>query len=86
METDSDKLLKKKIKKQVVLWFRRIYVIIFHLYAWFWLFRLIFMEKSTNYEDYIIWFLTTTGVYFFVLDGKDSFLKEINNVGDLEND
>ena len=31
-----------KIKETVDLWFRRIYVISFNFYAWFWLYRQIF--------------------------------------------
>jgi hypothetical protein len=48
------------------------------------LFRLIFIYKSSNFEDYLLWFFGTAGMYFFVLDGKDIFLKDINKVKDME--
>jgi len=54
---------------------KRIYVIAFNLYAWFWLYRLIFIRES-GFEDYLLWFFATTGMYFFVLDGKDIFLMD----------
>lgn len=76
--------LQTRIKKQVTEWTRRIYVIAFNIYAWFWLIRLIFIRHSTNFEDYILWFFATVGMYFFVLDGKGIFLKNINKVKDIE--
>jgi len=74
----------ERIKKEVIKWARRIYVVAFNIYAWFWLIRLIFIWHSTNFEDYLLWFFATTGMYFFVLDGKDIFLKEINNVKEID--
>lgn len=78
METNEE--YKIKITKKIVKVTRRIYVIAFNIYAWFWVIRLIFMQNSTNFEDYLLWFFATTGMYFFVLDGKDLFLKEMNNI------
>jgi hypothetical protein len=78
METNEE--YKIKITKKIVKVTRRIYVIAFNIYAWFWVIRLIFMQHSTNFEDYLLWFFATTGMYFFVLDGKDLFLKEMNNI------
>ena len=43
-------------------------------------------KNVTNFEDYLIWFFTTDGVYFFVFDGNDRFLKEINKVDDIQED
>jgi len=54
------------------------------VFNWFWLIRLIFIWHSSNFEDYLLWFFATTGMYFFVLDGKDIFLKEINNVKEID--
>lgn len=82
MSTSKD--LNKAIKKQVIKWTRRMYVITFNIYAWFWLIRLIFIRHSDNIEDYLLWFFATAGMYFFVLDGKDLFLKEINQVKDSD--
>ena len=75
-----------KIRRFLFLWLRRIYVIAFNLYAWYWLYKLIFVIKSTNFEDYLIYFFTTVGVLFFVFDGKDVFLKKINKVDDIQED
>ncbi len=82
----NDKELNTKIKNKVIKSTRRIYAIAFNIYAWFWLFRLIFIRHSTDFEDYLLWFFATAGMYFFVLDGKDIFLKEINQVKEIEND
>jgi hypothetical protein len=65
-------------REKIIIFLRRFYVLGFNIYAWFWLFRLIFFEKSTNIESYILWFFTTAGMYFFVLDGNDEFLKKIH--------
>ena len=84
MKTANDEFLK--IKKRIIFWTRRVYVIAFNIYAWYWLYKLIFITNSTNFEDYLIWFFTTVGVYFFVFDGNDRFLKEINKVDDIQED
>lgn len=67
--------LDRRINNKIVKWMKRIYVIAFNLYAWFWLYRLIFIRES-GFEDYLLWFFATTGMYFFVLDGKDIFLMD----------
>jgi hypothetical protein len=79
----EDNEIEIRIKKSVVKWVRRIYVIAFNMYAWFWLVRLIFIRHSANFEDYLLWFFATVGMYFFVLDGKDIFLKDIHKVKDI---
>lgn len=78
METHQDTY--KKIQSKVILWIKRIYVISFNIYAWYWLFKLILILNSTNFEDYLLWFFATTGMYFFVFEGNDIFLKKINKV------
>ena len=79
---EINKELNNRIKKQVVMWSRRVYVIAFNLYAWFWMYRLIFIKHSTNFEDYLLWFFATVGMYFFVFDGKDIFLKKANYINE----
>lgn len=64
-----------KNKKVIDLWFKRLYVIAFNMYAWYWLYRQIFIRHSTNFEDYLLWFFTTAGMYYFVLDSKNIFIK-----------
>ncbi|MGJ7032812.1 hypothetical protein GGU45_003322 [Niabella hirudinis] len=65
----------KKVKVKVDLAAKRLYVIAFNIYAWFWLIRQIFVRHSTNIEDYLLWFFTTAGMYYFVLDNNDIFFK-----------
>ena len=64
-----------RIKPKVNLAMKRIYVIAFNFYAWFWLLREIFWRHSTEWENYILWFFTTAGMYYFVLDNNDIFFK-----------
>lgn len=72
--------LNVRIEKKVVIWMRRFYVIAFNIYASFWLIRLIFFKQSSYWEEYILWFFDTSGMYFFVFDGRDIYLKRINRV------
>jgi hypothetical protein len=69
------KIQQKKLKPKVVLLIKRLYVIAFNIYAWFWLYREIFIRESTNFEDYLLWVFTTAGMYYFVLDSNDILLK-----------
>jgi hypothetical protein len=63
------------IKPKVILSIKRLYVLAFNIYAWFWLFREIFIRHSIKFEDYLLWFFTTAGMYYFVLDNDDIFFK-----------
>lgn len=65
--------MENNIYKFLIKWVRRIYTITFNIYAWFWLYRMVFIRES-YFEDYLLWFFATAGMYFFVLDGKDVFL------------
>ena len=48
MESSIEKqIIKAKIEKQVVLWFKRIYVLAGNVYAWFWLIRAIFFQETS---------------------------------------
>jgi len=67
--------LDKKVNDWLVKWVKRIYVIAFNIYVWIWLYRLIFIRES-DFEDYLLWFFATAGMYFFVLDGKDIFVMD----------
>jgi hypothetical protein len=64
-----------KVKPKVILFFKRIYVIAFNLYAWYWLYRQIFIRHSTSIEDYVLWFFTTFGMYVFILEHQEIFIK-----------
>jgi hypothetical protein len=63
------------LKPKIILWIKRIYVVAFNIYAWYWIYRQIFIRRSTDFEDYLLWFFTTAGMYYFVLDNSDLFFK-----------
>lgn len=65
----------KKAEPKVILAFKRLYVLAFNVYAWYWLYREIFIRNSTDFESYLLWAFTTTGMYFFVLDNNDVYFK-----------
>lgn len=64
-----------KVKPKVILIFKRIYVLAFNIYAWYWLYRQIFIKHSTCFEDYLLWFFTTFGMYVFILEHQEIFIK-----------
>lgn len=64
-----------EMKPKVILLFKRIYVLAFNIYAWYWLYRQIFIRHSTDFEEYLLWFFLTAGFYWFVNDHKDILLK-----------
>ncbi|AZJ35110.1 hypothetical protein [Tenacibaculum singaporense] len=66
---------QERIKPIIILWVKRIYVIAFNIYAWFWLIREIFFRKTTEFEPYLLWLFTTAGMYYFVLENQDVFIK-----------
>ena len=66
--------IQTDIKPKIILLFKRFYVIAFNIYAWFWLYREIIIRGSTSWEEYLIWFFTTFGVYAFVLDHQEIFI------------
>lgn len=70
---------QERIKPIVVLWMKRIYVVAFNIYAWFWLVREIFFRNTAEFEPYLLWFFTTAGMYYFVLENQDVFVRPKNN-------
>ena len=66
---------QEKIKPIIILWLKRIYVVGFNIYAWFWLIREILIRNTTEFEPYLLWFFTTAGMYYFVLENQDVFIK-----------
>lgn len=65
----------QKVKTKTILVFKRIYVIIFNIYAWFWLYRQIFLRHSSDFESYLLWFFMTFGMYIFILEHQEIFVK-----------
>lgn len=84
LQTNYDEI-EKKIKPKVILTMKRIYVIAFNFYSWFWLIREIFYRHSTDWENYILWFFTTSGMYYFVLDNNEIFFKNKSNEKRISN-
>jgi hypothetical protein len=66
----------KSVNPKIVLFFKRVYVVTFNVYAWFWLFRQIFFRHSTNYEEYLLWGLMVFGMYMFGLDHQEIYFKK----------
>ncbi len=56
---------------------RQIYIVAFNIYAWVWLYRLLFVKENTSFEDYLLWFFACVGMWFFVLDGSDNKLRDL---------
>ncbi len=55
------------------IWARRIYVVVFNGYAWYWLYRQIFIRHSYDFEEWLLYLLTVIGMHYFVLDSKGLF-------------
>ena len=72
MTTKNDfQEIHDRIKTIIILWVKRIYVATFNIYAWYWLYRQIFIRQSTDFEEYLLWFFATVGMYYFVLENTD---------------
>jgi hypothetical protein len=72
-ESDFD-----RIKLKLILWFKRIYVIAFNAYVWFWLYRQIFIKHSNSFENYLLWGFSVVSMFFFVKRNDDIFFKTKN--------
>lgn len=76
MNKESYNVIYKRVNAKIVLSVKRIYVLAFNAYAWYWLYRQIFVRHSTDFEEYLLWFFTVAGMYFFVLDNDDVYIKD----------
>jgi hypothetical protein len=63
---------------------RVIYIFAFNIYSWYWLYKLIFINKSTL-EDYLNWFFVVAGMHFFVLDSSKFWSSNVKRIRDLFN-
>jgi hypothetical protein len=75
-DTFQEEFIKTKLSITKVL--RKVYVFAFNIYAWFWLYRLIFIKDDSSLEDYLLWFFACVGMWFFVLDGPDKKLRDLH--------
>ena len=69
--------MKKRniINKKINLIVKRIYVAAFNIYACYWIINQVFFVQATNFENYLLWFFTTAGMHFFVLDNQEVYFK-----------
>lgn len=74
MNNDRE-IIYNRVKQKVDVVFKRLYVFAFNSYAWYWLYRQIFVRCSTDFEEYLLWLFVTAGMYYFVLDNEDIFFK-----------
>lgn len=78
MKSEFNKEYNKQynlIKPIMILWLKRIYIIAFNIYAWYWLYREIFVRQTVEFEPYLLWFFTVTGMYYFVLENQNVYFK-----------
>lgn len=66
---------QERIKPKIILLVKRVYVVAFNIYAWFWLIREAFVRQTTDFEPYLLWFFATAGMYYFVLENQDLIIK-----------
>ena len=66
----------EKIKAKLNLFVKRIYIIAFNIYSWYWLYREIKETGLSEFEPYLLWFFATAGMHFFVLENQDVFFRK----------
>lgn len=74
-KTDNFQEVQEKVKFTMNIWIKRLYVLAFNIYTWFWLYRAVFINESTPWEDYLKWLFATAGMHFFVLKNNDVFFR-----------
>jgi hypothetical protein len=75
----------ERIQYKVSILFRIIYILAFNVYSWYWLYKLIWVNTNTNWEDYVNWFFVTCGVHFFVIDYSKFWSKNVKSIRDIFN-
>ena len=68
--------IRQKIEKVLNLNLKRVYVVTFNFYSFYWIYKLIFIQEVVTWEDWFLWFFTTTGMNFFVKDNQDIYFKK----------
>jgi|GEM_PF-2462140 len=61
---------KEKILGKFTHLMRRLYVAAFNLYGWYWMYKLIFVMQSTDWEHYALWFFAMISHYYYILDNR----------------
>jgi hypothetical protein len=72
--------MKKNIPNSWITPIRLIYTYLFNLYAWYWLYKILFVLPF-DWENLVTWTLACLGMWFFVLDNNDYEYKKKMNDG-----
>ncbi|EGR3365940.1 hypothetical protein DMN80_23800 [Vibrio parahaemolyticus] len=62
-----------KLYEKINLNIERLYVASFNIYAFYWLYKLLFVEGHT-WEDWLLWFFACMGVNVFFRENKNRLL------------
>ena len=65
--------IKVKIESKVNLYFERFYVLSFNIYAFYWLYKIVFLP-SYNWEDLLTWFFACMSMNIFFRENKNRLL------------
>lgn len=76
---------KEKIQYKVNMIFRIVYILAFNVYSWYWLYKLIWVNHGTTWEDWANWVFVTCGVHFFVIDYSKFWSKDVKSIKDIFN-
>jgi hypothetical protein len=74
--------INKEIEYKINMVFRIIYILLFNVYSWYWLYKIVFINNS-NWEDWINWFFVTCGVHFFVIDYSKFWSRDVKSIKDV---
>jgi hypothetical protein len=69
--------IQTKIEGKVNLYFERVYVLSFNIYAFYWLYKIVFLD-GYNWEDYLTWFFACMSMNIFFRENKDRLLIKRN--------
>lgn len=69
-DIEEFKIFKAEVEAKIITWLKRIFIIMFNIYSWYWLYKLIWIEQlpffeGGNWERYYWWFLVTGSQFFF---------------------
>lgn len=75
----------ERINYKVRMFFRIFYVLAFNVYSWYWLYKMIWINQSNTWEDWVNYFFVTLGMHFFVIDYKKFWSSDVKSIKDLFN-
>lgn len=77
MTKDQFNIQKSKNERIILTQFKRVHIILFNIYSWYWLYKLCFIEQLPfieGWESYYWWFLVTSSQLFFYKTNKKEVL------------